>query len=231
MAKPPVRKPKKKVCMFCKDKVTYIDYKDTPLLRRFISDRGKIRARRVTGNCTQHQRDIAVAVKNSREMALLPYTSTAPVGAPPMKLILTQEISGLGSAGDIVEVKDGYGRNYLVPRGLALRWTRGGEKQVATIRRARTIREIADRDQAKGVAGQLEALKVNLKARASDTGRLFGAVTIAEVVEAVSAAGGPKLDRRRVEILAPIKATGAHQVSVRLHPEVTATLTVNVLAA
>ncbi len=77
MAKAPIRKPKKKVCMFCKDKVSYVDYKDTPLLRRFISDRGKIRARRVTGNCTQHQRDIAVAVKNSREMALLPYTSTA----------------------------------------------------------------------------------------------------------------------------------------------------------
>ena len=77
MAKAPIRKPKKKVCMFCKDKISYVDYKDTPLLRRFISDRGKIRARRVTGNCTQHQRDIAVAVKNSREMALLPYTSTA----------------------------------------------------------------------------------------------------------------------------------------------------------
>jgi large subunit ribosomal protein L9 len=148
-----------------------------------------------------------------------------------MKLILTQEISGLGSAGDIVEVKDGYGRNYLVPRGLALRWTRGGEKQVATIRRARQIREIADRDQAKGVAGQLEGLKVTLKARASDEGRLYGAVTLAEVVEAVSAAGGPKLDRRRVEILSPIKATGAHKVNVRLHPEVTATVTVNVVAA
>jgi small subunit ribosomal protein S18 len=77
VAKAPIRKPKKKVCMFCKDKVAYVDYKDTPLLRRFISDRGKIRARRVTGNCTQHQRDIAVAMKNSREMALLPYTSTA----------------------------------------------------------------------------------------------------------------------------------------------------------
>jgi small subunit ribosomal protein S18 len=77
MAKPPVRKPKKKVCMFCKEKIAYVDYKDTPLLRRFISDRGKIRARRVTGNCTQHQRDIATAVRTSREMALLPYTSTA----------------------------------------------------------------------------------------------------------------------------------------------------------
>ena len=79
MAKPPVRKPKKKVCVFCKDKTNsnLIDYKDTTLLRKYISDRGKIRARRVTGNCSQHQRDIAIAVKNSREMALLPYTSTA----------------------------------------------------------------------------------------------------------------------------------------------------------
>ncbi|HEY2316497.1 MAG TPA: 30S ribosomal protein S18 [Streptosporangiaceae bacterium] len=77
MAKPPIRKPKKKVCLFCQEKVTRVDYKDTGLLRKFISDRGKIRARRVSGNCTQHQRDVATAIKNSREMALLPYTSTA----------------------------------------------------------------------------------------------------------------------------------------------------------
>lgn len=77
MPKPPPRKPKKKVCMFCLEKISYVDYKDTALLRKFISDRGKIRARRVSGNCSQHQRDVAVAVKNSREMALLPYTSTA----------------------------------------------------------------------------------------------------------------------------------------------------------
>ena len=77
MAKPPIRKVKKKVCIFCKEKTVYIDYKDTNLLRKFISDRGKIRARRVTGNCVQHQRDVATAVKNAREVALLPYTSTA----------------------------------------------------------------------------------------------------------------------------------------------------------
>jgi small subunit ribosomal protein S18 len=76
MAKAVVRKPKKKVCVFCKEKISYVDYKDTNLLRKFISDRGKIRARRVTGNCVQHQRDVATAVKNSREVALLPYTST-----------------------------------------------------------------------------------------------------------------------------------------------------------
>ena len=77
MAKAPLRKPKKKVCAFCKDKATYIDYKDTALLRKFISDRGKIRARRVTGVSSQQQRQIAKAIKNAREMALLPYTSTA----------------------------------------------------------------------------------------------------------------------------------------------------------
>ena len=76
MPKAPLRKPKKKVCGFCKDKVASVDYKDTTLLRKFISDRGKIRARRVTGNCVQHQRDVAIAVKNAREVALLPYTST-----------------------------------------------------------------------------------------------------------------------------------------------------------
>jgi large subunit ribosomal protein L9 len=148
-----------------------------------------------------------------------------------MRLILTQEVSGLGSPGDIVEVKDGYGRNFLVPRGLGLRWTRGGEKQVTAIRRAREIREIADKDQAKVVQQQLQALRVNLTARAGASGRLFGAVTLAEVVEAVTAAGGPKLDRRRVEIGNPIKSLGTHQVSVRLHPEVAATVTVNVVAA
>ncbi len=77
MAKPVLRKVKKKVCVFCKEKINHVDYKDTPLLRKYISDRGKIRARRVSGNCTQHQRDVAIAVKNAREVALLPYTSTA----------------------------------------------------------------------------------------------------------------------------------------------------------
>ncbi|NED95498.1 30S ribosomal protein S18 [Phytoactinopolyspora alkaliphila] len=78
MANPTVRKPqKKRICTFCKDDVTYVDYKDTALLRKYISDRGKIRARRVSGNCTRHQRNVATAIKNAREVALLPYTSTA----------------------------------------------------------------------------------------------------------------------------------------------------------
>ncbi|MBA3742933.1 50S ribosomal protein L9 [Sporichthya sp.] len=148
-----------------------------------------------------------------------------------MKLILTQEVSGLGAPGDIVEVKDGYGRNFLVPRGLALRWTRGGEKQVTSIRRARESREIADLDQAKVVKAKLEGLKVALKARAGDSGRLFGAITAAEIVAAVTAAGGPDVDKRRVEIPSPIKTTGAHSATVRLHPEVSATVGLNVVRA
>ena len=148
-----------------------------------------------------------------------------------MKLILTQEVSGLGAPGDVVEVKDGFGRNYLVPRGLALRWTRGGEKQVTSIRRARESREIADLDQAKAAKAKLENLKVTLKARAGDSGRLFGAVTAAEIVGAVAASGGPDVDKRRVEIPSPIKTTGAHSATVRLHPEVSATVGITVVGA
>jgi large subunit ribosomal protein L9 len=148
-----------------------------------------------------------------------------------MKLILTQEISGLGAPGDVVEVKDGYGRNFLVPRGHALPWTRGGEKQVTNIRRARETRAIADRGAANALRTQLEALAVTLKARVGASGRLFGSITPTEVADAVLAAGGPKLDRRKVEIAVPIKMAGTHRVSVRLHPDVAAAMTVNVVPA
>jgi len=146
-----------------------------------------------------------------------------------MKLILTHEVSGLGAAGEVVDVKDGYARNFLFPRGLATPWTKGGEKQVAQIRRGREVREIADRGQAQEVAAQLAALNVELQARAGQGGRLFGSVTAAYVVDAVKSAGGPSLDRRRVELpAAHIKTVGTHTVSVRLHPEVVATVAVEV---
>lgn len=146
-----------------------------------------------------------------------------------MKLILVQEVSGLGAPGDVVEVRDGYGRNYLVPRGLAVAWTKGGEKQIAQIRRARGSREIRDLDQAKEVAGQLGSLGVSLTMRAGEGGRLFGSVTATDVVDAVKRAGGPQLDRRRVELGGPVKTVGKHQVTVRLHPEVSATVDIDVV--
>ncbi|GGS25330.1 50S ribosomal protein L9 [Streptomyces sp. CS149] len=148
-----------------------------------------------------------------------------------MKIILTHEVSGLGTAGDVVDVKDGYARNYLVPRGFAIRWTKGGEKDVAQIRRARKIHEIATIEQANEIKAKLEAVKVRLAVRSGDAGRLFGSVTPADVASAIKAAGGPDVDKRRVELGSPIKTLGGHQVSVRLHPEVAAKLGVEVVAA
>ncbi|CAM5479570.1 50S ribosomal protein L9 [Streptomyces xanthochromogenes] len=148
-----------------------------------------------------------------------------------MKIILTHEVSGLGTAGDVVDVKDGYARNYLVPRGFAIRWTKGGEKDVAQIRRARKIHEIATIEQANEVKARLEGVKVRLAVRSGDAGRLFGSVTQADVASAIKAAGGPDVDKRRVELGAPIKTLGAHQVSVRLHADVVAKLGVEVIAA
>lgn len=149
----------------------------------------------------------------------------------PTKLILTQEVTGLGGPGDIVEVAGGYARNYLVPRGLAMPWTRGAEKQIDLIRRARSAREIRGLDDAREAAGRLASLQVRLQTRAGGGGRLFGSVSPADIATAVKAAGGPELDRRRIEIKNPIKTVGAHQVTVRLHPEVTATLDVEIVAA
>ena len=146
-----------------------------------------------------------------------------------MKLILTQEVSGLGGPGDVVEVKDGYGRNYLVPRGVAIRWSRGGEKQVDSLKRGREVRDVRDLTQAQQLKGQLEALSVQIPVRAGSGGRLFGAVTVTDLVEAISKAGGPAVDKRRVELRTPIKTVGSHQINVRLHPEVAATVDVEVV--
>ena len=148
-----------------------------------------------------------------------------------MKLILTQEVSGLGAPGDIVEVKDGYGRNYLVPRGFGMRWTRGAEKQIDSIKKARDVRDVRDLGHAREIKRQLEAMTIRLPARAGETGRLFGAITLGDIVAAVQAAGGPDIDKRRIEVGNPIKTVGSHQVSVRVHDEVTATVTLEVVAA
>lgn len=148
-----------------------------------------------------------------------------------MKIILTNEVPNLGAPGDIVEVKDGYGRNYLLPQRLAIVWTKGAEKQVSTIKRARAAREIRDLGHANEVKTQLEALKVTLSARAGQGGRLFGSVTATEIVDAVKSAGGPVLDKRKVELPGPIKTTGGYQVQIKLHQDVVAKFNLNVVAA
>jgi large subunit ribosomal protein L9 len=148
-----------------------------------------------------------------------------------MKIILKQEVTGLGAPGDIVEVKDGYGRNYLLPQGMAITWTKGAEKQITLIKRARSARDIRDLGHASEVRTQLESLNVKLPVRAGEGGRLYGSVTPAEVVAAVRKAGGPELDRRRLELPGVLKSVGDHKVRVKLHPEVSATFTLSIVAA
>lgn len=150
-----------------------------------------------------------------------------------MKLILTAEVEHLGTSGDIVEVKDGYGRNYLLPRGLAIVASRGAERQAEEIRRAREIKAVQGLEHARELKTALEglgAIDLTVKA-AGDSGKLFGSVTPADVVAAIKKAGGPNLDKRTVQLpKAHIKSTGTHPVAVRLHPEVDASVSVNVVA-
>jgi large subunit ribosomal protein L9 len=150
-----------------------------------------------------------------------------------MKLILTAEVDHLGSAGDLVEVKDGYGRNYLLPRGLAITATRGAERQADEIRRAREVKTVRDHEHAGELKTAIEGLgAVSLPARsAADSGKLFGSVTAADVVAAIKKAGGPNIDKRIVQLPKNhIKSIGNYPIVVRLHPDVQATVSLEVVA-
>ena len=151
-----------------------------------------------------------------------------------MKLILTQEVGGLGAPGDIVEVKDGYGRNFLIPRGFAIRWTRGGEKQIDSIKGARQARQVADLGKAQEIKATLEGSAVTVPVRAGEGGRLFGAVTVSDIAVAINkAAGGSSdvVDKRKILVGNPIKSLGEHQVTVKVHDEVEARVSLNVVPA
>ena len=146
-----------------------------------------------------------------------------------MKLILTQEVTGLGAAGDVVEVKDGYGRNYLIPRGFGIRWTRGGERTIESIKKARNARAVRDADHAAEVKARLEGSTFQVRVRAGEGGRLFGAVTAADIAEAITEAGAD-VDKRTIMVDNPIKSLGAHTVTVKVHDEVEAQVNLNVVA-
>lgn len=145
------------------------------------------------------------------------------------KLILTNEVTGLGSAGDVVEVKNGYARNFLLPRGFAVLWTKGGEKQVDQIKAARDARALATVEEAQTLKARLEEKAVRLVVKAGVGGRLFGAVKTADVVAAVAAAGIGELDKKKVEITSPIRSTGEHTATVRLTSDVVAKITLQVV--
>lgn len=148
-----------------------------------------------------------------------------------MKLILTAEVDHLGVAGDTVEVKDGYGRNFLLPRGLAIVATRGAQKQADEIRRARDTKKVHDREHADEIKAAIAALgPVSLPVKTHDSGKLFGSVTASDIAVAIKKAGGPNIDKRAVHLpKAHIKATGTHTVSVHLHPEVDVKVTLEVV--
>ena len=149
-----------------------------------------------------------------------------------MKLILTAEVDHLGVAGDSVEVKDGYGRNYLLPRGLAILASRGAQKQAADIRSAQEVKTVRDREHADEIKAAITGLgPITLPVKtAGDSGKLFGSVTTSDIVAAIKKAGGPSLDKRTVHLpKAHIKATGTHTVAVHLHPEVNVDVTLDVV--
>jgi large subunit ribosomal protein L9 len=147
-----------------------------------------------------------------------------------MKLILTQEVTGLGAPGDVVEVKDGYGRNFLIPRGFGIRWTKGGEKTIESIKTARAARGVRDADHAAEVKAKLEGSTFQVKVRAGEGGRLFGAVTTADIASAIVEAGG-EVDKRTIVVGNPIKSLGAYTVTVKVHDEVEAKVNLNVVSA
>lgn len=145
------------------------------------------------------------------------------------KVILTNEVQGLGSAGDVVEVKNGYARNYLVPQGYGLHWTRGGEAQVAQIRAAREARAHASVEDAQALKSKLEAGKIRLIAQTGTGGRLFGSIKPAAVADAIEAAGVGQIDKRKVT-LPTIKTTGEYAATIHLHEGVDATVTLQVIS-
>lgn len=147
------------------------------------------------------------------------------------KLILTHEVTGLGAPGEIVDVKDGYARNFLLPRRLATPWTAGGEKQIAQIRSARKAHQIATIEDAQKLKETLESRPVAVQVRSGQNGRLFGAVTGSDVAASVQDTFKVTIDKRKVEFATPVKSLGDHRATVRLHDDVFANLTVQVVAA
>ena len=146
-----------------------------------------------------------------------------------MKLILTREVAGLGRAGDVVNVKDGYARNFLIPRGNAIAWSEGGEKQIDGIRRARQTREIRDKDHANEIKAKLEAATFTIKVKVGSTGRLFGSVTEKDIALVIKSETGVDIDRHKIKLIKHVKNLGKHTAKVSLITGVSANITVNVV--
>lgn len=147
------------------------------------------------------------------------------------KIILTHEVSNLGSAGDVVEVKNGYARNYLFPRGFATPWSKGAERQIESIKTARAARELASLEDAQALAASLTSTTVTVPAKSGAEGRLFGSIKAEQIADAVKAAGLGEIDKRKVEIREQVRTVGTYQATVRLHEDVNANIEFEVVPA
>ena len=206
---------RRKSCFFCKDKVDEIDYKNVNQLRRYISERGKIRSRRISGACRRHQRQVAVAVKRAREMALLPYVSGQVV-----EVILRQDIDKVGLRGEVVSVPRGYARNFLFPRRLADEATPARVAEVRKVEDRRAQNEAKTFEDAQAVAERLGKLELRFDVKAGPTGSLFGSVTATDVADELWEKHKVRVDRRKIGG-DPIKRIGRYQVPIELFQDVT----------
>jgi large subunit ribosomal protein L9 len=147
-----------------------------------------------------------------------------------MRIVLREDVDTLGRKGDLVEVADGYARNYLVPKGLAMKATKGVVAQAESMRRSREVKETRDRDAAQALAAQLGSRALEIKVRAGEGGKLFGSVTAADIAEALQAQTGVEVDRRKVDLAEPIRELGDADVTVKLHTDVSVGVVVHVIA-
>ena len=147
------------------------------------------------------------------------------------KLILTNEVQGLGSIGDIVEVKNGYARNFLIPTGLAVKWSRGGEKNVTQIRDARDARAIASEEEALATKSKLEGALITITSKAGTNGRLFGAIKTSDLADAIQARGFGEVDKRKIQFASSIRTIGNYEAKVRLNSDLVARVKIEIVAA
>jgi len=147
-----------------------------------------------------------------------------------VKIVLREDVDTLGRKGDLLEVADGYARNYLVPRGLAMKATKGVVAQAESMRRSREVKESRDRDSAQAIAAQLGSKALEVKARAGEGGKLFGSITAADIAEAIHAQTGIEVDRRKVDLAEPIRELGDADITVKLHTDVSVAVVVHVVA-
>jgi len=229
---------RRKSCQYCRDKVEQVDYKDVTSLRKFVSEKGKIRSRRITGSCRRHQVQIARAVKRARELALLPYVneggredSAIAIGRCAMpEAILLQDVDTLGEQGNVVDVSKGYLRNYLMPRKLAQPATRGA---VEAIRQRQDAAERAERnaiEKAEENVNLLNRTVLTIPQQAGADGRLFGSVTAQDIANAIKEARGLKIEKHNVHLPEPIKNVGTYMVVVDVVDNVPATIKTMIVA-